>query len=341
MPLETFAEEQTVVEEAAETAEGTEPPAEPVETTVVKIVQPLAVPLVSFMDILYYNIELLQAAGFDRPPKTREEYLVFSRTISGSTGETLADVKGSALGLNPQDRQSMTREIFSWIWAAGYDFWSGEGELPVINTRQIGRDLAFFGNLYRDSVITPESFDMTGDQVIEQFIQGKIAMMIASSRAIHILREKMNNEIFGITTIPGTDPIGKYSVALSGTYAGINSACEYPQAAMAFLNFLYKQKPLICSELKAVPGDVSELFSGEYKDYMKDDPFSSKAWSIFEASKVIQGFAGKERGDTYESIFREELKKFFEDNQTYTQRVSEAAARSIEQRWDQLSPVEE
>jgi multiple sugar transport system substrate-binding protein len=288
------------------------------------------------MDLLYYNIELLQAAGFDRPPKTREEFLVFSRTISGSGNEALSDVKGSAMGLSPQDRQSLSREIFSWIWAAGYDFWSGEDERPVINTRQIGRDIAFFGNLYRDAVITPESFDMTGDQVVEQFVQGKIAMMIASSRVIHILREKMDNEVFGITTIPSTDPIGKYSIALSGTYAGINSACENPGAALAFLDFLHKQKPLMCAQLKAVPGDVSELFSGEYKDYMKEDPFSSKAWSIFEASKVIQGFAGKEGGDSYENIFREETKKFFEDNQTYTQRAAEAAARTIEQRWEQI-----
>ncbi|MDR0486741.1 MAG: extracellular solute-binding protein, partial [Treponema sp.] len=38
-----------------------------------------AVPLVSFMDLLFYNIELLKNAGFARPPKTRDEFFACAK----------------------------------------------------------------------------------------------------------------------------------------------------------------------------------------------------------------------------------------------------------------------
>ncbi|MDR2964242.1 MAG: extracellular solute-binding protein [Treponema sp.] len=43
-----------------------------------------AIPLVSFMDVLFYNINILSAAGFDRPPRTRGEYIIYSRTVQDS-----------------------------------------------------------------------------------------------------------------------------------------------------------------------------------------------------------------------------------------------------------------
>jgi ABC-type glycerol-3-phosphate transport system substrate-binding protein len=33
------------------------------------------IPLVSSMDVLFYNIDILKATGFDRPPKNRTEFL--------------------------------------------------------------------------------------------------------------------------------------------------------------------------------------------------------------------------------------------------------------------------
>nr|AXS01226.1 Bacterial extracellular solute-binding protein [uncultured bacterium] len=296
----------------------------------------LAIPIVSFMDLLFYNIELLQAAGFDRPPKTRDDFLAFAGAVSKGNDETIS---GFAMGLNPKDKQSLYRDIFSWIWASGNDFWTDE-KSPVINNRPIIRDISFLGRVYREEILAPLSFDTTGDQLLEKFAEGKTAMMIASTRAIPELREKMGNDIFGITTIPDSGQAGKYSVGLSGIYAGINSAAAYPQAARIFLEYLAGSIPLFCAELKAVPGDVTDLFSSDYKDYMKDDPFYSKAWDIFESSQIVHGFSGKARGEEFENIFFEELKIFFESGQPASQRAADAAAAAaaaaIQQRWDEV-----
>jgi len=290
----------------------------------------LAVPLVSFMDLLFYNIEILSAAGFDRPPKTREEFTAYAKTVS--KGE-LPGVFGTALSLSPRDHNSLLRDIFSWIWAAGGNFWTEEGG-PTINTRAIINDISFLGSLYREEALAPGIFNKTGADRIEEFAQGRTAMIIASTRNIPHLREKMGDGAFGITTIPVPDASGKYSIGLSAIYAGINADSAHPDEAWSFLEFLVGKIPLFCTELKAVPGAVSELIPG---DYVKEDlVFYSKAWDIFESSRVLHGFSGQPDAEKYETAFLEELRIFFE-----TERTAQATVTAIQNRWDEISMVEE
>jgi multiple sugar transport system substrate-binding protein len=289
----------------------------------------LVIPLVSFMDLLFYNIELLKAAGFNRPPKTREEFFTYAKTVSGGNNEALAGAAGAAMGLRINDKQAISRDVFSWIWAAGNDFWPNTepaSARPVFNNKAIVSDISFLGRLNREKALAPWSFDVTGAQRLEEFSQGKIAMMIASTRDIPMLREKMGDDAFGITAVPGAGLTRKYSIGLSSYYAAISSACAYPDEAWSFLVFLTEQSPLLCAELKAVPGVVSGFITG---NYIKDDPFYSKAWDIFESSEIVYGFSGKTKGDDFERIVREELLIFFDDNRT-----AEETVTVIQQRWD-------
>ena len=306
-------------------------------------VQNLAIPLVSFMDLLFFNIELLQTAGFDRPPKTRDEFLACAKTISAADKGILAEAAGAAMALSPANKHALSRDIFSWIWAAGGNFWSNEdSSAPVINTRQIINDFNFLVRLYREEALSPKSssvpqnqalspnsFEMTEEQALDDFAQGKIAMLIASTRAIPALREKMGDDAFGITTIPGAGTAGKYNVSLTGVFAGINKKCVYPGAAWVFLDFLAAQSPLFCAQLKAVPGYVPELLSTDNKNYIKEDPFYAKAWDIFESSVVVRGFLGVPGAQEYENAVREEIRLFFEGTSTAQETVN-----AIQRRWD-------
>jgi ABC-type glycerol-3-phosphate transport system substrate-binding protein len=279
-----------------------------------------AVPLVSFMDLLFYNIDILSAAGFDRPPKTRDEFTAYAAAVSGGNS-------GAALSLSSADRQALSRDIFSWIWASGGNFPPSENppQNPSINNREIIADINFFGTLNRNKALAPRVFDTTGDQRLEEFAGGRIAMMIASSGAIPYLREKMGDGAFGITAIPVSGGAGKYGVCLSGIYAGLNANCEYPNEAWSFLKFLAEKSPLLCGQLRAVPGIASGLIPG---DYIREDAFYSKAWDIFESSVIVQGFSGKPDAQKYESAFLEEFRVFFE-----TGRTAQDTAAAIQRRW--------
>jgi multiple sugar transport system substrate-binding protein len=279
-----------------------------------------AIPLVSFMDLLFYNIDVLSAAGFDRPPKTREEFLVFARTVSG--GNTAA---GTAISLSPRDKQALSRDIFSWIWAAGGDFWQDENR-PAINAGMAGI-LSFFGSLYDGRILAQGIFDTTGEQRLEEFSQGRIAMMITSSRNIPYLREKMGDEAFGITTVPTS--AGRYSIGLSSLYVGINADSEYPDKVWSFLVFLAERAALFCELFKAVPGVISDIIPG---DYVRDDPFYSTAWYIFESSDIVRGFSGKPEAEEYENVFFEEFQFFLRSNRT-----AQDTLAAIQRRWDNIS----
>ena len=282
-----------------------------------------AVPLVSFMDLLFYNINILSEAGFDSPPKSRDAFLTCARAVS--KGEFNAS--GSAISLNPDDRQSLSRDIFSWIWAGGGDFWAEE-KGPSVNTRPIINDLTFLGILSREGLLAPDIFKTTGSQRIEQFAQGKIALMIASARAIPYLREKMGDKAFGITTIPDSGTGGKYNIGLSAIYSGINSESTHPDEAWRFLEFLTQKSPLLCAELKAIPGVVSDIIPG---DYVQDDFFYSKAWDIFESAKIVEGFVGKPGAAEYKAAVLHELETFFT-----AERSAQETVVSIQRRWDTL-----
>jgi len=265
----------------------------------------MAIPLVSFMDMLFYNIDILSAAGFDHPPKTRDEFLTYARAVSrGDSGAA-----GYALSLSQRDRQALARDVFSWIWASGGSLFSEDENGVLVLTKVPAKELSFFGVLNKDGLLAPDIFETTGDERLEAFVQGKTAMIIASTAVIPYLREKMGDDAFGVTTIPVSGTGGKYTVGISSVYAGISANTAYPESAWSFLSFLAGKSNLLCENLNAVPGLVSNIIPG---DYVRVDPFYSKAWEIFEASVVAESLSVKPEAMEYENNFLEELKTFFE-----------------------------
>jgi len=294
---------------------------------IMQLTSQFAVPLVSFMDMLFYNTEILTAAGFDHPPKSRDDFLACVRAVSRGN---FPGIIGTALSLSPEDKQAVSRDIFSWIWAAGGDFWTEEDNLQVApasyNTRAVANDLTFFSTLFRE-VQSHGIFEQTGDQRIKEFADGHIALLIASTRYIPYLREQMKEGAFGVTTIPVPAVGGKYGKSLSSIYAGISSDSLHPEEAWRFLKFLAEKNALFCTKLSAVPGSVLNLIPG---DYVRNDPFYSKAWDIFEASHILKGFSGMPNTQEYEATFLEELQVFFDGGRTALQTVV-----AIQRRWDE------
>jgi len=136
-------------------------------------------------------------------------------------------------------------------------------------------------------------------------------MMTASTKVIPYLRAKMGDGAFGVSTIPVSAAGGKYAVSISSIYAGISANSAYPESAWSFLAFLAGKSPALCAKLNAVPGLVSNIIPG---DYVKDDPFYSKAWDIFEASAITESFSVNSGAWKYENNFLEELKTFLESD---------------------------
>jgi len=234
-----------------------------------------ALPLMSFMDLLFYNIDILQAANFDRPPKTRAEFLTTARAVARAS-EGRNAVYSFALDLP----QGARRSVYPWIWAAGGEINTSPSNEPPVLSRAAVETIAFFGQLQREGLLSPGP--EAGVQRLAEFAEGKIAMITGSARDIAFLQR--HNVNFGITAIPGTAQ-GKNRLGLSKIYAGISSGCALPDEAWALLSFIAGKGPILAEALTAIPGSLPAAFPG---DYIVKNPLYSKAWDIFEAAEIAE-----------------------------------------------------
>jgi multiple sugar transport system substrate-binding protein len=282
-----------------------------------------AIPLLLSMDVLFYNIDLLAKAGFDRPPKTRDDFLKYVHAVSVAGHGTY----GTALGLSPEDPLAIKREFFSWFWAAGLPL-EKDGK-PLLESRPAAEIINFLAQVKKEGPPTQDVFARTGIQLLEEFSQGKIAMIIAPAEAISFLQSRMGDSSFGITVIPGASTPGKNILGLSGFYAGISSRCAYPDEAWNFLTFITENSPN--PAIKTVPGNLPVV--GAFPDdFINDDPLYAKAWDIFESSDIAETSIGLPLAIELEQIVREELFKFFNEGRTAQNVVVE-----IQKRWDSVS----
>ena len=267
-----------------------------------------ALPLVTFMDLFIYNIDILKAANLDRPPKTRAEFLAAAKAVveNNAAPSEQESVFAFALGLSPADPLALRRDFYPWVWANGGEvrLESAEPALPKTVTDAI----AFFGQLNRDGLLAPGTFEKTGAQRLQEFTEGKIAMMAVSARDIAFLQNSAHGITFGITTLPVMTQ-GKTRLGLSTIYAGISSDCSLPDEAWRFLAFFAGKRDILAEALGAVPGSFPDVFAGEY---IAQNPLYSKAWDIFEAADIVEYEPGQPFEEELNRLIREKLAEAFQ-----------------------------
>ncbi|MDR1239437.1 MAG: extracellular solute-binding protein [Treponema sp.] len=276
------------------------------------------VPLVSFMDLLFYHVEMLKAAGFDRPPGTRAEFLACAQAVAAEGG---GKTFGAALALSPAEPLSVRRDVFSWIWAAGSPL-IRDGRADF-SSRPVTETLEFLRRLYAGGLLSPGVFEKTGAEKTGEFAEGKIAMMIGPAADIPVLRKRMGDAAFGVTLIPGPgDQPGRTVINPSRWYAAISGSCKKTGEAWTFLTFLMEKSPLLAAQAEAVPGGGNSP-----GPYILEDPFYSRAWDIYEAAEPISDIRLFSGTADLEAVVREELAALFSGEKN----AAEAAA-AIEQR---------
>jgi ABC-type glycerol-3-phosphate transport system substrate-binding protein len=144
------------------------------------------------------------------------------------------------------------------------------------------------------------------DSSLEEFAQGKVAMITGSARDIAFLQRRNLN--FGITAIPGTTQ-GKNRLGLSKIYAGISADCALPNEAWAFLSFIAGKSQVLAEALTAIPGSIPAVFPGEY---ILKDPLYSKAWDIFEAAEIVDYRSDDPAEEETERLVMEKIRDAYE-----------------------------
>jgi multiple sugar transport system substrate-binding protein len=272
-----------------------------------------ALPVISFINPLFYNIGLLKAAGFNRPPKNQAELLAYAQAIANS------GKYGAILALGGDNPDSVNRQLLSWIWPAALIRSENGGDAFQFTSKAVVETLSFLNQL--KPFLYPAPFAVTEETRLAVFTDGKAAMMIGPVSDIAAIRKKTNNE-FGITTIPAPAAyVGKPVFSLSTWYAGIAADSGQPEKAAAFTAFLAERASLLARSAFAVPG------SGKRdSELTKTDPLYSKACDMYDAGEMVRETG---RARALNAVIYEEVKRMFEGVQT-----PEETAAAIQRRWE-------
>jgi multiple sugar transport system substrate-binding protein len=275
-------------------------------------------PVISFISPLFYNIELLQAAGFDRPPKNQTEFVSYAQRINQNGN----GVYGAGLALGDNEPRSVSRHLLSWIWAAAGN--PQTSDTLEFNSKQIVAALTFLNQLKPG--LYPSPFTLNEAELLTAFSEGKIGMMIGSIADARMLKEKMSGN-FGITTIPGPASYERKPVfPLSVWYAGINRQTEHPEEAQKFISFLMEKEGILAAAAYAVPGN-----GRRNPELSKNDPHYAKAFDMYEAGEMVKELYGSPKAAKLNGIIREEVKRMFEGLQSPAE-----AAEALQLRWENL-----
>ncbi|MDR0598533.1 MAG: extracellular solute-binding protein [Treponema sp.] len=276
--------------------------------------QTYAAPVISFINLLFYNIDLLKEAGFDRPPKNQTEFLSYVQRIS----QTGRGAYGAGFALGGQDPQSVSRHLLSWIWAA-----AGSPETAEdfsFNSPRVITVLTFLNQVKEN--LYPGPFTTTEEALLSAFGEGKMGMIIGSSSSIRVLKNALG-EKFGVTTIPSAESYAKKPVfPLSGWYAGIHSGSPHPEEARKFIAFLKEKAGTLAAAAYAVPGGGRRS-----PEQSRNDPYYAKAFDMYEAGEMVREFYGNM---ILNSDIRREMELMFAGSKT-----PEQCAGAIQQSWEE------
>jgi len=261
-------------------------------------------PLVSFINVLYYNIDILKDSGFSRPPKTRTEFINYSRAVKKK------DENYQALVMDDDSSRWVYDDVYPWIWASGVQLVL-DGK-PLVNSRPVIDSLAFLAALNSEDLVVL-------DKKLSHFCSGKTAFMISSARNIGLIRESMGEGSFGISSVPSIDNhAGPFFYGTDEWALGISLASARQEEAKLFVDFICEKASTLNTK------------SGASSAQRGDDPFYSKVWDIAISGEAARDFSALPWAEA-EKAAKEALLMLFLGELSAAE-----AARSIQKEWEAI-----
>jgi multiple sugar transport system substrate-binding protein len=273
-------------------------------------------PLYSYFNTLFYNIGILEDAGFDRPPKTRGEFSEVCLKLKEK------NIYGLSVSGN------FFADIFPWIWSE-----SGTKMLQTINNEKDRFDFSektvigsidFFNKLNSQNTLGRPPFINDDDEKINNFIAGKTAMITASSKLIKKL-EAQKDTRFGITNIPYPENYsGRPVFNMSCVHTAVLSSSRQREAAFEFVEFLGAANAVLASSAGAISEDpaasmfdgaLAEDQSGGGQDRGPLEAVYAKAQSMIESAEGVDDWKLFSACASLDSIAAEEMNSMFRQMQ--------------------------
>ncbi len=283
--------------------------------------QSVMFPLASFVYPVFVNLDLAKAAGVDTMPSNRTEFADAAKKMTNADKNEY----GWVLPLSLETPNGIQNDVMAWVWASGASMLK-DGKPDVENEAVVGA-LDYIKSLNDAGVISPGIFAKKEQDKVEEFVNGRVGMMVDSLAHINLIRERNPNLNFGIMAVPAADGYtGKRGMPYASWGIGISEGSEHKAEAWKLVEYL--MSPEVNSKLvtiaNAFPGNVNAK-----PDLSKSDPLFSEAFKIYQQGYLANEFVGL---PVAEELMREmdvEVQKLLEGQETAQQ-----AAAATQKQWE-------
>ncbi|MEV7419997.1 sugar ABC transporter substrate-binding protein [Streptomyces sp. NPDC089919] len=177
---------------------------------------PAAVPLYSMSYALYYNKKMFQAAGIQKPPATWDEMVSVGRKLS-KDGKWALGAEGSNLSNN-------IHQAFVFSQQHGAAFFDASGKPTFDTPGNVDAVKQYVDLMAKDKIIAPGNAEYDKNQSLEDFANGKTAMVLWQSAASSFKAHGMKEGDWGVAPVPVPSGAPGTGTSTNSMVAGINMA---------------------------------------------------------------------------------------------------------------------
>lgn len=276
-------------------------------------------PLASFVYPVFVNLDIAASAGVDTMPSTRSEF------IDAAAKMTDADKNqyGWVLPLSLQSPGGIQNDVMSWNWASGNSMLK-DGK-PDLENPNVIETLEFIKSMDDAGVISPGIFAKKEQDKVEEFVNGRVGMMISSLAHINLIRERNPDLNFGISAIPAVDGYdGARGLPYASWGIGISDSTENKEEAWKLVEYLMSPEVngKLVSIANAFPGNVNAT-----PDFVQSDELFGKAFEIFQSGYLANEFVGLPVAEELMRQLNVEMQKMMDGQQSAAEAAAAAQAK--------------
>ena len=278
------------------------------------------IPVVNFVYPLFTNDDLLSEAGVTAPPTNRSEFVDAAKKVTALGG----DVKGWVLPLSLETPNGIQNDVMAWNWASGGSMLK-DGK-PDLTNADVTETVDYVKGLWDAGVIAPGALTMKEQDKVEEFTNGRVAMMIDSLAHVNLIRESNPDLNFSISAIPAKDGFtGQRGIPYASWGIGIAENSEHKAEAWKLVDFLMNEtsNAELASVANAFPGNTTAV-----PDFVESDDLLKAAFDIYKEGYPANEFTGLPVADELMRSFDEQLQKTLTGDQSVA-----AMLKAAQQSW--------
>jgi multiple sugar transport system substrate-binding protein len=262
------------------------------------------IPVVNFAYPLFTNNALLAKAGIAHPPTDWTEFVADAVALSKLSKTTWGWI--IPLTLNPPN--GAQNDVMSWVWASGGSMLKN-GQPNLTHNPTLSAVVNMLKQVYQDHAMFPGPDAVVETDKVENFINGRIGMMIDSMADSSAIAQGAPNLKYTVSALPAENGYkGKQGITVASWGIGISSKSAHPAQAWKFVQFLLSKNvnSQIATDASGFPGNAMAR-----PDFTGANPHYKAAFGVYQSRVPMNEFVGLPESTQLMTDFVTQFQKFF------------------------------